>query len=275
MGAANGLIIIGTALGPAFGTFIGGMLMAQMGWRPTFLFFGLASMLWLVPWIAVSRAAPAAHKVASHGAAPSLLAIMARRDAWGAGLGHFANNYAFYFLITWLPLYLVKARGFTMSEMAATGGLIYLVYAASSVACGWLSDRAIDHGMSVKLVRKASAGGGLVIVAASFTACALAGAEVANVSLFIAAVGFGLTGPAIYCVGQTLAGARAGGAWMGFQNGVGNIAGIVGPLLTGYLIDRTGAFAAGFGVAAAIALVGVAAWCLGVRKVAPLDWKTA
>src|SRR5258708_5564629 len=82
---------------------------------PVLLAHGLGSVLWLRPWLAVSRAAPAAHKVRSLGKAPSLLSIVARRDAWGAGLGHFTNNYAFYFLITWLPLYLVKARGFSMS----------------------------------------------------------------------------------------------------------------------------------------------------------------
>ena len=275
MGAANGLLIIGTALGPAFGTFIGGMAMATMGWRPVFLIFGMASLLWLIPWIAVSRAAPAAHKVRSLGEAPSLLTIVARRDAWGAGLGHFANNYAFYFLITWLPLYLVKARGFSMSEMAATGGLIYLVYAASSLAFGWLSDRAIDRGYSVNLIRKAAAGGGLAVVAVSFATCAFGSDTMANVSLFIAAIGLGITGPAIYCIGQTLAGPRAGGAWMGFQNGVGNIAGIVGPLMTGYLVDRTGNFNLAFGLSAAVALAGVGFWCLVVRKVAPVDWKAA
>src|SRR5437879_11883 len=70
-------------------------------------------------------------------AAPPFSQILARREAWGAGLGHFCNNYAFYFVISWLPLYLVKTRGFTVSQMAEVGGLIYLVYAASSILTGW------------------------------------------------------------------------------------------------------------------------------------------
>ncbi|HEV2531878.1 MFS transporter [Phenylobacterium sp.] len=275
MGAANGLIIIGTALGPAFGTFVGGMLMAQMGWRPVFLIFGLGSLLWLIPWLAVSRAAPAAHKIASAGAAPSLAAIVKRREAWASGLGHFANNYAFYFVITWLPVYLVKARGFTMSEMAVLGGEIYLVYAAASLVLGWASDRLVDAGRSVNLVRKGWMATGLIIVAVALAVCAFGDASLANASLFAAAVGFGFSGPAIYCIGQTLAGPRAGGAWMGFQNMIGNAAGIVAPLVTGVLVDRTGSFGAPFAVAAAVALSGVVSWCLLIPKVAPLDWTRA
>jgi MFS family permease len=275
MGAANGMIIIGTALGPAFGTFVGGMLMAQMGWRPVFILFGLASLLWLIPWTLAARAAPAAHKLASAGVAPSLAAIVRRREAWASGFGHFANNYAFYFVITWLPVYLVKARGFTMAEMAVLGGEIYLVYAAASLVFGWASDRLIDAGYSVNLVRKGCMATGLVIVAVALAVCAFGDPSLANISLFAAAIGFGFSGPAIYCIGQTLAGPRAGGAWMGFQNMIGNAAGIVAPLITGVLVDKTGGFGAPFAVAAAVALSGVVSWCLMIPKVAPLDWKRA
>jgi MFS family permease len=59
-GAANGLVVSGTALGPAFGTFVGGKLMALMGWRPTFLIFGLTSLLWLAPGVALDADAPKA-----------------------------------------------------------------------------------------------------------------------------------------------------------------------------------------------------------------------
>ena len=43
------------------------------------------------------------------GPAPSFLAILRHREAWGASLGHFFINYGFYFVISWLPTYLVKA----------------------------------------------------------------------------------------------------------------------------------------------------------------------
>jgi sugar phosphate permease len=50
------------------------------------------------------------------------------------------------------------------------------------------------------------------------------------------------------------------------QNCVANIAGIVAPVLTGFLVERTGHFSAALTFAAAIAAVGALAWVFGVRS---------
>src|SRR5581483_8945167 len=131
LGGANGLIGVGMALGPTLGTFGGGLLIAQIGWRSVFILFGLCSLLWLVPWYAATRSVSDQINVQSVDTGPSLAEIMKRREVWGASLGQFCGNYAFYFVISWLPLYLVKARGLSVEHMAELGGLIYLVYAIS------------------------------------------------------------------------------------------------------------------------------------------------
>jgi MFS family permease len=280
MGWANSMVLLGTSLGPAFGVFFGGILMAHLGWRPSFLMFGLASLLWLIPWILTTQRSPAARAAdaaldAGDPRAPSFAEIVRQRDAWGAGLGHFCLNYAFYFVVSWLPLYLVKARGFSMTEMATISGEIYLVYAASIAVLGWLSDRLIAAGKPVELVRKGFIATGFLIVAASFMVTAVSDAQIAVAFLFVAGFGFGFIGPSNYAMGQTLAGPHAAGKWMGFQNCVGNVAGIVCPLITGWIVDQTGSFSSAFVVAAAVALAGIACWCLVVRRVTPLVWSTA
>jgi len=111
LGSANGTIGIGQALGPAVGTFAGGMLMAHFGWRPVFVLFGLVSALWLLPWLVATREASARAVTDASAPPPAFLNILGRRECWGASLGHFAHNYSLYFVISWLPLYLVKARG--------------------------------------------------------------------------------------------------------------------------------------------------------------------
>ncbi len=50
-GFANSMISVGLLSGPGFGMLFGGLLMAQFGWRPVFVVLGLASMLWIVPWL--------------------------------------------------------------------------------------------------------------------------------------------------------------------------------------------------------------------------------
>src|SRR6266849_4993778 len=145
---------------------------------------------------------------------PSFASTLRHTEIWGASLGQFCAAYAFYFVISWLPLYLVKSRGLSVGQMAEIGGLIYLVYAASSYSVGWLSDQWIR-------------------IAASLIAAAIGDLTVAVISLFCAGVAFGFTSPNFFVIGQTLAGPRAAGKWVGIQNCVGNLAGIIAPIITG------------------------------------------
>jgi MFS family permease len=272
LGAANGLIGVGLALGPAFGTLFGGLLMAKLGWREVFLLFGLASLVWLIPWLLSTRKASAEAAQIAAGPAPSFWAILAKPECWGASLGHFANNYAFYFVISWLPLYLVKARGFSVAQMAGIGGVIYVVYAMSSFSVGWLSDRWMQAGASANRVRKTTIIVGLCIVAAAMLACVLGDARMAVASLIVAGFGFGFGTPNIFAIGQTLAGPLAAGKWISVQNVAGSLAGIVAPIITGLVVDRTGQFYWAFVIAAGMAMLGVVGWGLMIRKIEPVDW---
>ena len=274
LGAANGLIAVGLALGPAFGTFAGGLLMARVGWRMVFLVFGAASSVWLLPWSLVMRnASRRTARRATPAGGPTFGEILRRRESWGAAIGHFCVNYAFYFVISWLPTYLVKARGMTVGEMARVGGLIYLVYAATSMLTGLLSDRAMRAGATATQVRKLSLFLNGVLVFASMWGVAYGGDRVARASLYLAGFAFGFSTPAIYAVGQTLAGPRAAAKWMGIQNCLGNLAGILAPLATGVVVDRTGQFFWAFIVAGAAALLGVVGWVVMIPRVETIDWR--
>jgi MFS family permease len=272
LGGANGLIGLGMAVGPAFGTWGGGNLMAFTGWRASFLVLGVLSMLWLIPWRRATADLSRAVAAEPAAPAPSYVQIMRRWEAWGAAFGHFCANYAFYFLISWLPLYLVKQRGLSMTEMAGVAGLIYLLYGASCVAGGRLADRWMRSGASANRVRKSLLVASHVVFGASLIGAAAGDARVSIACLFAAAVGFGLNTPSLLAVAQTLAGPRAGGKWMGFQNAVGNIAGIIGPVITGVAIDMTGNYALAFVLAGGMAFLGVIGWGIMIRKVAPLEW---
>lgn len=275
LGFANGLLAMGQSLGPAFGTFAGGLLMVELGWRPAFVIFGLVSMAWIVPWLISTRRLSGSDDTPKIDTAPPFAVILARRELWGAGLGHFASNYALYFVISWLPLYLVKARGLTVAQMAELGGLIYLVYAASAVITGWLSDRWMAAGASPNRVRKTVIVTSHVMSASAMAACAMGDATVSVASLFVAALAFGLNSSTIFAIAQTLSGPRAAGKWVGIQNCIGNTAGIVAPIITGAVIDQTGAFTWAFVVAGGASLLGIVGWGLIIPDIAPIDWAAA
>jgi MFS family permease len=275
LGVANSLSSVGLGLGPAFGTFAGGLLIAEIGWRNVFLLFGLISLLWLVPWWATTREASARADISSGDRAPSYAAIMRCREAWGASLGHFCGNYAIYFMLSWIPLYLVKARGISVTHMAEIGGLIYLAYSASICFAGWLADRLVRAGANASRVRKISIVGGLTVTAASFLVTAIGSSTVSIASLFCAGTAFGFCTPNIWAIGQILAGPRAAGKWAGLQNCIANLAGIVAPVVTGLVVDRTGQFFWAFVVAAAVSLAGTLAWGVLIREIAPVKFRSS
>jgi MFS family permease len=272
LGFANGMVGVGLALGPAFGTFGGGLLMANLGWRPVFILFGLVSLLWLVPWFAMTRQASRHADKPKATTAPSYLAVLRQRAAWGACLGHFAGNYAFYFVILWLPLYLVNARGFSVGQMAVIGGVIYVVYAISAQLTGFASDYWMRAGASATLVRKSFAVTSHLGGATSLLICTLGGPALSVAGLFLAAICFGFGTPTIFAIGQTLAGPRAAGKWIAVQNCIGNLAGVVAPAVTGFMVDRTGQFTPAFLIAGAVSLLGVLGWGVIIRRVEPVDW---
>ena len=114
-GIANSVVSAGLALGPGFGMLAGGFLIARFGWRAFFIVLGLFSLSWLIPWIRWMPDAKSAVHV-DKVAAPSLAALLRQRSAWGTCIAMFGHNYVNYFLLTWLPFYLVRAAFFNVLD---------------------------------------------------------------------------------------------------------------------------------------------------------------
>jgi MFS family permease len=84
----------------------------------------------------------------------------------------------------------------------------------------------------------------------------------------------GASSPGMYAMSQILAGPRASGRWVGIQNSLGNLPGMISPWVTGIIVDRTGHFALAFVAAAVVSVLGLVGWLGMVPKLAPLKWGT-
>jgi MFS family permease len=274
LGTANGIVAFGYLFGPAVGTFVGGLIMANFGWRAAFMVFGSLSLVWLVPWLTVAMPAlPARATRRSDADKPDLWTIVKQPSLWGTVLGLFSSNYTFYFLLTWLPFYLVRERGFSTTEMAQLAGVAYVVNAVSAIAGGWVLDRLIVNGRSMNVVYKTV----MVLTHAGSVVCmlcmALGSRPIALGAIFGFQVLCGLQSPGIYAIPQILAGPRATGRWVGIQPSLGNFAGIIAPAATGFIIDSTHQFTAAFLLAAAVSLLGVIGWWWMLPPLKELAWE--
>jgi len=266
---ANGVVAAGYQLGPAVGAWGGGLIMAHYGWRAAFWVFGSLSLVWLLPWSRVRLPHSAA---ATRGPDdPQLAAILRQPSLWGTALGLFSSNYVFFFVLSWLPYYVVRERGFSTAEMARLTGSAYVVSALSSIIAGWAIDRFVRSGHA-NLAYKSVMVAAHVGTVACMLAIAFGAQPWALAGIFVYQILTGAAGAGVYAIPQILAGPSASGRWVGIQNCCGTFAGVIAPALTGLLVEETGHFAAAFVTAAVVSIAGLIGWVWMVPRLAPLDW---
>ena len=271
-GFPNALLIAGLSLGPAVGILVGGTVVEAFGWRPFFLALGFGALLWLPPWMAwMPRRQPRPASVSTRSV--GIIPILRQRSAWGTCLGQFCVNYFLYFLLTWLPSYLKNGRGFSMNEVARYGGLLFLMSAIAAMVWGKLADQWIKAGANPTQARKGSLVIGQVGIGISLVLTALTQGNIFIGMLALTGVFLGIGCCSTWAVTQTLAGPLAAGRWAGVQNFIGNFAGWVAPMLTGFLVDRTGSFEWPFFITAGMAWLGAIAWGLIVGPIEPVNWE--
>lgn len=271
-GFANSMVAVGQALGPSFGILFGGTLVAFYGWRPFFVGLGLVGLLWLVPW--VRWMPPTVHPlgVAEQKQGPGARAILRERSAWGTCACLFCVNYYLYFMVTWLPSYLVRERHFSLREVAKIGGGIFLLTAISASLCGRLADRWTASGATPTRVLKTFAVCGLGGVGIFLAGSVMAPRNLALLFLMLAGFAFGLSTANFWVITQRLAGPEAAGRWTGIQNFFGNLAGPIAPLVTGFLLDRTGHFFWPFLIVSMFLWMGALSWIFIVGPIEPVQW---
>jgi MFS family permease len=268
-GLANAVVMTGVALGPAVGTLLGGSILVAFGWRVMFVLFGMASALWLLPWARLVRTLPIGEGGNQTGF--PVRKVIGRWSLWAMGIGHATSNYGLYFMLAFLPLFLVQQRGLTILQMTMLATLGYAVQAVSALTFGTMSDRWTRAGRSEPRIRRAMLIGGHLAYGVAIMAL-FAAQSAATIALLLCVLG-ACGGPIsvnIYAVAQMFAGPRASGTWVGIQNAVGNVSGIFGPALSGLIIDRMG-YGSAFALASAISLFGGLWWAFGVPAIRQIE----
>jgi MFS family permease len=121
-------------------------------------------------------------------------------------------------------------------------------------------------------VRKTFAAGGLAVAGVSLALCVFSGPATCVVLLTLGIMFFSVGSSNIWAISQTLAGPKAAGRWVGFQNFIGNLAGVAAPAITGFVLQRTGHFYWAFLIVAAVALMGTSSWIFLVGRVEQVRW---
>jgi MFS family permease len=114
-GLPTSIYIAGQSIGPALGALAGTMLLDRFGWRLMFAVTGLGALIWLPCWLLAAPADEARPvRVEVMGTrAWTWQSLIRSRGFWALSLCILLASYYWYFVLTWVPTYLVVARGFS------------------------------------------------------------------------------------------------------------------------------------------------------------------
>ena len=268
---ANSVLLCGLYLGNLVGTPLVVWIIDGWGWEDAFHVFAVAGLALALAWWWVVRDEPrthpritdaeAAHIEVGRGDLDSNAALPWRTftrsgQFWAIGAQYACLLMIMSFFLTWLPTYLVDARGLSLKQMGLLGSLPWLALLIAVFALGALNDRVFRSWPG--RVRIAATG---YVVAAAFL---VLGALVPAIPLMIVFLclslgAIGVVQVNVWAACQDLGGSHSATV-TGWTNLWGNLMSAAGPLFTGLLVGIGGNWTLALVVLAVAGLLGAACW---------------
>ncbi|MFM0474152.1 MULTISPECIES: MFS transporter [Paraburkholderia] len=280
---ATGTYTVGEYIGLAFFSPFLFMLMGAFGWRSLFYVVGGVGIVFGVIWWLMYREPrdhPSAnqaeldyieaggglthrHKDNGAAAAPAksgfewrtIGRLLKHRQLTGICLGQFAGNSTLVFFLTWFPTYLATERHMGWLKIGFFAIMPFIAASIGVMFGGLFSDWLLRRGKSANVARKLPIIAGLLLASTII----LANYVESNVAVIaILSVAFFAQGMA--ALGWTLVSDIAPEGLLGVTGGIfnfaANLAGIVTPLVVGFIVAATGSFVGALVFIGVIALIG-------------------
>ncbi|MCL6592337.1 MAG: MFS transporter [Alicyclobacillus sp.] len=264
-------------------------ILTALGWHAMFSVAGIAGLVMSVIWFLVIRdpqdhprvnQAELEYIVQGGGLArvrerekitwPHVRFLLTNRQMIGIYIAQFALNTIVYFFLTWFPSYLVQTRHMSILKAGFMTSITYVAAFFGGIIGGYISDWMLKRGMSLGVARKTPIVIGFflssVIVLANFVQSSGAVVFIMATAVFAK----GLAGLTWSLVGD-MAPKKLVGFCGGLFNTAGNLAGIVIPLLVGYLLKTTHSYNGVFLFIGAVVILGALCYLFVVNRVERLE----
>ena len=251
-GRLFGVLLAAAALGGAVTQPLVVALLGRIGWRTSFAVFGAVGVIWSVAFWRWFRDDPHQHarvnaaelELISTGGASSLPHApvpwreLVRNRTLVALCGMYVGAiYGWYFYLTWLPTYLLRARGFDLGQVGWLASLPLFAIAVGVLGGGWLSDH-LRPRLGLRLGSCLPGLVGLPLAAAAVAAAALT--PDATTSALLLACAAGLAGCGIapaWAISVEIGGTHSA-VVSGAMNTFGNLGGALCPVVVGFAVER-------------------------------------
>lgn len=250
-GVFNSGANIGAVIAPAAVPF----LTVTYGWQAAFIVTGLLGFLWLAAWLAVYQP-PEKHRKLSQAELAFIRSdppdppargipwgsLLRHRQTWAFVAGKFLTDPIWWFYLYWLPKFLNKNYGLTLTDLGLPLIVIYTMTSIGSIGGGWLSSRFIASGWPVGRARKA-----VMLICALCIVPIVFAANVANLWVAVGLIGLAAAAHQGWSANLfTTASDMFPRSAIGSVVGLGGMAGAVGGMLlatsAGFLLQWTGSY---------------------------------
>jgi MFS transporter, ACS family, glucarate transporter len=253
-GRVQGIFFAGAHLAGGLTPGVVAWLATFLPWRMVFFSLGFVGLAWAASWYRWFRDEPREHSAVT----PAEVELIEKERGLPAAHGHggwrevfgtrsltplclqyMANTYGFYFFITWLPSYLSKARGMQTAELAIFSGLPLLLSVVGDITGGMTTD-ALSRRFGVRIGRCAQGAAAYLLAAVMMVAGTLcADPRLGGTLIAVAGALSMFTLAPSWATAIDLGGQRAG-VMCATMNTVGQIGGILSPIVLAYVVDRYG-----------------------------------
>jgi len=276
-------------MGPAIGVPIMGLVLLRFGWRWSFATTGIISFVYFLAFFAFYRNPSGdrrltaderqfildgdAHVEAAPGVRQKIpfARMLRQKKVIGLLLGYASYNYTFYLLLGWLPSYFSKSLDIDLRQSVLYTSVPWGVGAiVELIVGGWLVNALIHRGWDASRVRQTVLVGGTSLGLGILGAANARTPASALMWITISMAGLSAAAPVGWSIPALIAPERGVGTLGGILNTTNQMAAIVAPIVTGYIVDRTKSFSLVFAVAAAILLCGVAAYIFWLGRIEPI-----
>jgi MFS transporter, ACS family, hexuronate transporter len=282
---AIGLANAGTPIGGALAGPVAGWLAVRYGWRTSFVALAGLGFLWTFFWFLAVDDRPQTHKqmsdaerVETEGNDSSIagresklpLSYYLRQPAVIAtGLSFFGYAYVLYFFLSWFPMYLTMAQHLNIRDMGFVNAIPWMLGALGLTLSGLVCDLLSRISGDVLRARKLVLVVCLILAAICVGLAGLFSGLAWAVAFMAAAIFFVyLTGATYWAIIQETVPREHMGATSGFVHLIANCAGIIGPAVTGFIVQATGVFTSAFLLAGGVALLGALLVTIFVKPIA-------
>ncbi|HBV38753.1 MAG TPA: MFS transporter [Erwinia sp.] len=285
---AMGFLSAGSPLGGAVAGPIIGYLALAFGWRPAFMIICSIGIVWMVAWFFIAADNPLKSRLVSAKERELIASLKAEQTTpdeelaqASHGLGYylrqpiilvtafafFCYNYILFFFLSWFPAYLVQAHNLDIKSMSMTTVIPWIVGFVGLALGGLISDKIFKVTGKLLLSRK-------IVLVVSLLAAALCvafagsvkGVYPAVILMSISLFFLYITGAIYWAIIQDVVHKSRVGSISGFIHLIGSLSGIIGPVVTGYIVHHTGKFDSAFVLAGVIAAVGAVLVLLVIKS---------